>query len=1348
MKIIRLLIGLLLLVAPAAKAQFLYVTNNGVAIITGYDGPGGAVTIPSTLGGLPVTIIEGSGFEDKGITSVDISASVTNIEPQEFAPNDSLTSFTVDSNNPAYSATNGVLFNKGATTLVEYPPGVAGSYAIPTNVTTIGVSAFSACYYVNGLTIPNSVTNLQPEAFAFCFGLNTVTIPSSVISIGPGAFFNCSSLTNIAVSPGNPDFSSVGGVLLYGTTLLEYPVGLSGPYTIPIGVTTIGSNAFTLCDTLTGVTMAPSVTSLEDGCFGDCSGLTNLTLGAGVSYFSTSAFGGAENLTAINVDPANPNFSSLDGVVFNKNQTVLVQFPPGASAGYTTPGTVTSIADYAFEGCKLTDAIITSNVLNVGFESFQGCGDLTNVTMAEGVETIGEVAFGDCPKLATVTIPASVSYLPEYAFVYSGLTDIYFEGNEPASDPQAFFGDTSATIYFLAGTSGWGTTFDGLTTVIENEPNSHGALLVTILPLGAITAGAQWQVDGGVLQPSGAIVLGLSGGTHTVSFTTVNGWLAPSNEMLSVTPNATNMATGTYSVEVAPAVDFTFVTNAGSITITGYVGPPGFVNMPATITGLPVTAIAEEAFANISTITSMTIANSVTNLGDYAFSDCTGLTSVTIPAGISNIATGAFEDCFALADVQILGSLTDIGDYAFSSCPALTGLTISGTVTNIGTYAFFGNGLTNAQIPSSVTNIGPAAFLFCNQLPAITVDPANPSYTSVAGVLFNKRQTELVEYPDGNLESSYTITNSVTSIGDYAFESCVLTNVTIPASVTNIGNYSFESCSYLRDITIPGSVTSIGNETFAQCDALTGIVIPASVTTLGQVPFANCLNMTAFTVSSANPAFASVNGVLYNKSGTLLVEFPGGVTGDFAIPGGVGDVGVEAFSGCAITGVTIPGSVTNIELDGFFNCANLGSATMADGLTTLGVGAFESCYALTNVTLPATLASFGFSAFGNCSVLRGIVIPSAVKSVGDYAFSSDPDLTSAYFEGNAPPDDSTVFSSDGQTTVYYLPGATGWGSTFGTAPTRALPGITITAHPTNGVVPLTVSFTAAATNSQTNLVANWNWSFGDGSTTEEQNPSHTYSSRGIFAAAVVQTNGAGVPIAGEVATITVTPEPEFLGLVENGGFETGDFTGWDLFGGDTKDNYVTNTQSPVLPYSGSYFAVLGSVGSNLTYLSQSLATTAGEPYWLSLWLNSPDGLGPNQFTVSWNGQMLFNQTNLPALGWTNLVFPVSAAGTNTLLELGFRDDPSFLGLDDISVYPAYPSIASVSVAGINLVLDGVNGQSGLIYVVLMSTNLTLPLNRWTPTATNLLSANGNFSITLTNTVSEKIPQRFYLLQTQ
>jgi hypothetical protein len=176
--------------------------------------------------------------------------------------------------------------------------------------------------------------------------------------------------------------------------------------------------------------------------------------------------------------------------------------------------------------------------------------------------------------------------------------------------------------------------------------------------------------------------------------------------------------------------------------------------------------------------------------------------------------------------------------------------------------------------------------------------------------------------------------------------------------------------------------------------------------------------------------------------------------------------------------------------------------------------------------------------------------------------------------------------------------------------------------------------------------------------------------------------------------------------------------------------------------------VLGSAGTNLTYLSQTLATTVGEPYLLSLWLNSPDGLGPNQFMVSWNGTTLFNQTNLPALGWTNLQFMVSAMATNTILEFGFRDDPSFLGLDEVSVYPEQPSLTGASVAGANLVLDGINGQTGITYIVLTSTNLALPLSQWMPAATNVLSASGNFNVTVTNTVSASVPHRFYILQTK
>jgi BspA type Leucine rich repeat region (6 copies) len=154
MKMHRFFLALFGLTASAVQAQFEYVTNDDTIVITGYTGSGGAVVIPSTITGLPVTEIQGSGFEDRGITSVAISETVTNIQAQEFSPNDELISFTVASNNPAYSAIGGVLFNKSGTTLVEYPPGVSGSYMNPGSVTTIGESAFAACYDLSGRASP------------------------------------------------------------------------------------------------------------------------------------------------------------------------------------------------------------------------------------------------------------------------------------------------------------------------------------------------------------------------------------------------------------------------------------------------------------------------------------------------------------------------------------------------------------------------------------------------------------------------------------------------------------------------------------------------------------------------------------------------------------------------------------------------------------------------------------------------------------------------------------------------------------------------------------------------------------------------------------------------------------------------------------------------------------------------------------------------------------------------------------------------------------------------------------------------------------------------------------------
>jgi hypothetical protein len=223
---------------------------------------------------------------------------------------------------------------------------------------------------------------------------------------------------------------------------------------------------------------------------------------------------------------------------------------------------------------------------------------------------------------------------------------------------------------------------------------------------------------------------------------------------------------------------FTFVTNSGAITITGYSGTNLVVVIPSSTNGLPVTRIGYAAFNGGFNLISVTIPNSVTNIGGWAFSHCYGLTSANI----------------------IPESVTSIGEYAFFSC----------------------TGMTNILIPNSVTSIGVNAFANLTSVTNIAVDASNLAYSSVNGVLFDKSQATLLQFPSG-LFGSYTIPSSVTSIGDGAFYNSGLTNVTILEGVSNIVEDAFVYSHGLTSVTIPKSVTSIGSMAFAYCFSLTAI---------------------------------------------------------------------------------------------------------------------------------------------------------------------------------------------------------------------------------------------------------------------------------------------------------------------------------------------------------------------------------------------------------------------------------------------------------------------------------------------------------------------------------------------
>ena len=414
------------------NVDYEYEVINDTITITRYIGSDEIVNIPSTIDDKPVTVIGDSAFHWlPDLSSVTIPASVLRVGNTTFGWCYELNEVNVDPGNRCYSSIDGVLFDKTQVELISCPGGKIGNYNIPPGVVKIGDFAFQACVW-----------------------LERIGIPVSVIEIGDAPFAWCNDLQEIAVDPANSVFSSFEGSLFSksASKLIALASGYHGDYVIPDGVVEIGRSAFIGCVSLDRVVIPSSVL-----------------------YIGKETFLWCYSLTHIEVNVENPNYSSLDGVLFNKQQTILYDYPCGRIGDYVIPDTVTRIFESAFvDSDDLTNIVIPQSVTEIDSNAFFLCSGLTTVTIPSSISSINNTVFNECDSLVEViipssvknikyssfenctslrslTIPASVENIESYAFRNcSSLTSVFFEGSAPFMGEEVFHNTSDVfVLYYL-----------------------------------------------------------------------------------------------------------------------------------------------------------------------------------------------------------------------------------------------------------------------------------------------------------------------------------------------------------------------------------------------------------------------------------------------------------------------------------------------------------------------------------------------------------------------------------------------------------------------------------------------------------------------------------------------------------------------------------------------------------------------------------------------------------------------------------------------------------------------------------------------------------------------------------
>lgn len=674
---------------------------------------------------------------------------------------------------------------------------------------------------------------------------------------------------------------------------------ISGDITIPskLGgypVTAIDYQAFYNCDKLTAVTIPNEVTIIVYCAFWDCDNLKRITIGSGVEAISLRAFADCPKLSTIIVAENNTAFTSVDGVLFDYAKKTLIWYPTGKTAThYVIPRGVTTISEGAFSDADsltsiaIPKSVVTiddycENIKKVQYEGSKaernaipiadGYSFFANATWEYNQHIYHDYAAATCTKAKTCKVCGKTSG-GKLGHKYTNACD---------TKCNRCSAKRSITHSYKTITKKATTTANGYTVkrcaVCKKETGKTTIYKASKISLSTTT----YTYNGKVRKPSVTVKDSkgnkISSSNYTITY--ASGRKAVGTYKVTVKFKSKYSGTKTLYFKIKPAVAYKYTISGGKVTITNYIGSASKLTIPSKLNGYPVTAIGDCAFYNCTSLTAVIVPDSVTTIGAEAFASCSKLAKITLGKKVKTIGYSAFSGC-AITSITIPDSVTTIESGAFAWCGNLKTITLGKGVKTIDNYE---------NIAHSTLFNG------CIKLTSVKVSSKNPYFTSVNGVLFNKKKTVLRICPPGK-SGSYTVPKGVATISGFAFYGCEkLTSITISDSVKTIKGNAFSNCKKLKKLALGKGLKTFETRDDYYCTA-----------------FSQCSKLTSLTVSKNNPYFSAKNGVLFNKKKTALILCAPGKTGTYTIPNSVTTIKEGAFSSGNLKTLVIPTSVKTIE---------------------------------------------------------------------------------------------------------------------------------------------------------------------------------------------------------------------------------------------------------------------------------------------------------------------------------------------------------------------------------------------------------------------------------------------------